>query len=82
MHTYIHTIAHQLCMSIIVAFYSNFQDKSKLVTSFLKVKGLVKQHIDSFNYFIEKDIKKVVEANKKVVCDADPSFYVKYVLLF
>lgn len=53
-------------------------DKSMLVTSFLKVKGLVKQHIDSFDYLIRKDIKKIVEANSKVICDADPSFYVKY----
>ncbi|XP_044750758.1 DNA-directed RNA polymerase III subunit RPC2 [Coccinella septempunctata] len=53
-------------------------DKSKLVTSFLRVKGLVKQHIDSFDYFITNDIKKIVQANSKVVCDADPSFYVKY----
>lgn len=45
-----------------------------------QVRGLVKQHIDSFNYFINHEIKKIVHAkgNEKVTCDADPNFYFKY----
>ncbi|XP_065222297.1 DNA-directed RNA polymerase III subunit RPC2 [Planococcus citri] len=54
------------------------EDKWKLVPSFLDVKGLVKQHIDSFNYFINVDIKKIVQSNDRVTCDVDPLFYVKY----
>ncbi|XP_063218109.1 DNA-directed RNA polymerase III subunit RPC2 [Bacillus rossius redtenbacheri] len=54
------------------------EEKWKLVPAFLKVKGLVKQHIDSFNYFINVEIKKIVKANEKVISDADPLFYVKY----
>ncbi|CAH1984880.1 unnamed protein product [Acanthoscelides obtectus] len=54
------------------------EEKWKLVPAFLKVKGLVKQHIDSFNYFINVEIKKIVEANNRVTCDADPIFYLKY----
>ncbi|XP_066601224.1 DNA-directed RNA polymerase III subunit RPC2 [Prorops nasuta] len=54
------------------------EDKWKLVPAFLKGKGLVKQHIDSFNYFINVEIKKIVQANEKVFSDADPLFYVKY----
>lgn len=42
------------------------QDKWKLVPAFLKVKGLVKQHIDSFNYFINEEIKHIVKANERV----------------
>lgn len=44
-----------------------------------QVRGLVKQHIDSFNYFINHEIKKIVHAkgNEKVTCDADPNFYFK-----
>jgi DNA-directed RNA polymerase III subunit RPC2 len=38
----------------------------------------VKQHIDSFNYFVNEDIKKIVQANNKVLSDADPCFYLKY----
>lgn len=53
------------------------QEKWKLVPAFLKVKGLVKQHIDSFNYFVGVEIKKIVKANEKVLTDADPLFYLK-----
>ncbi|XP_056630933.1 DNA-directed RNA polymerase III subunit RPC2 [Diorhabda sublineata] len=56
----------------------DIEEKWKLVPAFLKIRGLVKQHIDSFNYFIAVEIKKIVEANNKVVCDADPLFYIKY----
>ena len=54
------------------------QDKWKLLPAFLKVKGLVKQHIDSFNYFINVEIKKIVKANELVTSIADPNFYLKY----
>ncbi|CAH1388640.1 unnamed protein product [Nezara viridula] len=54
------------------------EDKWKLVPAFLKGKGLVKQHIDSFNYFINIEIKKIVKANEKILSDADPMFYLKY----
>lgn len=33
------------------------EDKWKLVPAFLRIRGLVKQHIDSFNYFINSEIK-------------------------
>ena len=46
--------------------------------AFLKTKGLVKQHVDSFNYFINVDLKKIVLANEKSVSFADPTFYLKY----
>src|SRR5690348_161342 len=45
------------------------KEKWKLVPAFLEAKGLVKQHIDSFNYFINVDIKKIVMSNARVVCD-------------
>ncbi|XP_064100061.1 DNA-directed RNA polymerase III subunit RPC2-like [Macrobrachium nipponense] len=54
------------------------EDKWKLVPAFLRVKGLVKQHIDSFNYFINVDIKNIVKANSKITSDVEPLFYVKY----
>ena len=44
-----------------------------------QVRGLVKQHIDSFNYFINAEIKKIVRAkgNERVTCDTDPNWYFK-----
>lgn len=42
-----------------------------------QVRGLVKQHIDSFDYFINHEIKKIVHAkgNEKVTCDTDPNWF-------
>ena len=39
------------------------RDKWNLLPAFLKVKGLVKQHIDSFNHFIEVELKKIIQLN-------------------
>lgn len=47
------------------------------MAAFLKGKGLVKQHVDSYNYFINKEIKNIVKANEKILSDEDPHFYVK-----
>lgn len=58
------------------------QEKWKLVPAFLQVKGLVKQHIDSFNYFINVDIKNIVSANERVLSDVDPMFYLKYLNVY
>jgi len=56
------------------------EDKWKLVPAFLQVRGLVQQHIDSFNYFIDTDLQKIVaaESNCVVVSDFNPDFYLKY----
>jgi DNA-directed RNA polymerase III subunit RPC2 len=51
------------------------EDKWLLLPAFLKAKGLVKQHIDSFNYFVDHDLKAIVRANSKVTSDVDPRFY-------
>ena len=62
----------------VAAPIKTLHDKWKLLPAFLKVRGLVKQHIDSFNYFISAEIKKIIKANEIVTSDADPSFYLKY----
>ncbi|ODQ63146.1 DNA-directed RNA polymerase III [Nadsonia fulvescens var. elongata DSM 6958] len=54
------------------------EDKWHLLPAFLKVKGLVKQHLDSFNYFVDVDLKKILAANQVVLSDVDPEFYLKY----
>jgi len=55
-----------------------YQDKWLLLPFFLQVKGLVKQHIDSFNYFVDTDIKNIVRANNRITSDVDPRFWLKY----
>ncbi|GKD57330.1 DNA-directed RNA polymerase III subunit 2, partial [Tanacetum coccineum] len=42
------------------------------------IRGLVKQHLDSFNYFVETDLKKIVRANDTVSSRFDPSVYLRY----
>ncbi|CAB4402484.1 unnamed protein product [Rhizophagus irregularis] len=54
------------------------EDKWQLLPAFLKVKGLVKQHIDSYNYFVETELKKIVRTNEMITSDVDPSFWLKY----
>ena len=54
------------------------KDKWNLLPAFLKVKGLVKQHIDSFNYFVEVEMKKIIAANRVILSDHDPDFFVRY----
>ncbi|KAJ4966765.1 hypothetical protein NE237_018614 [Protea cynaroides] len=53
-------------------------DKFQLLPEFLKVRGLVKQHLDSFNYFVNTEIKKIVRANDRITSLVDPSIYLKY----
>ena len=54
------------------------QDKWNLLPAFLKVKGLVKQHIDSFNYFVEVELKHIIKANQWIHSDIDDKFWFKY----
>ncbi|PPR83368.1 hypothetical protein GOBAR_AA37342 [Gossypium barbadense] len=53
-------------------------DKFQLLPEFLKVRGLVKQHLDSFNYFVNTGIKKVVSANDRIVSYIDPGIYLRF----
>eukprot|EP00854_Cymbomonas_tetramitiformis_P015153 gene15153-17925_t len=56
------------------------KDKYELLPAFLKMRGLVRQHIDSFNYLVNEEMKKIIHAksNEKVQCDSDPNFYLKF----
>ncbi|CRG95941.1 DNA-directed RNA polymerase III subunit, putative [Plasmodium gallinaceum] len=59
---------------------SNLNEKWKLLPAYLKVKGLVKQHIESYNYFIKREIKTIMNAttNKIIKSDIDEHFYVEF----
>jgi len=54
------------------------RDKWNLLPAFLKVKGLVKQHVDSYNHFVDVDLKKIIKANRYVRSDFDPKFLLEY----
>ncbi|KAI1639400.1 RNA polymerase Rpb2 [Biscogniauxia mediterranea] len=57
---------------------STVEDKNQLLPAFLKVKGLVKQHIDSYNFFVDHEIKEIVKANRTVRSDVDSSFWIEF----
>jgi len=56
------------------------EEKWKLLPHFLRMRGLMRQHIDSFNNFLKVEIKNIVAArsNHEVRSDADPKFYLRY----
>src|SRR4051794_40154531 len=57
---------------------ATLKEKYKLLPVYLKVRGLFKHHIDSYNYFIQEDLKQIVEANEYVRSESDPNFYLRY----
>ncbi|KAK3315011.1 hypothetical protein B0H66DRAFT_330563 [Apodospora peruviana] len=57
---------------------STKEDKFQLLPAFLKVKGLVKQHIDSYNFFINQDIKDIVKANRFIKSDQEEKFWLEF----
>ncbi|KAF2688659.1 beta and beta-prime subunits of DNA dependent RNA-polymerase [Lentithecium fluviatile CBS 122367] len=54
------------------------EDKWNLLPAFLKTKGLVKQHVDSYNHFVDVELKKMLKANRYVRSDTDPKFLLEY----
>ena len=50
------------------------RDKWNLLPAFLKVKGLVKQHIESFNHFVEVGLKKIIDAEPIITSATDQTF--------
>lgn len=55
-------------------------DKWRLVDLFLEYKGLVTQHIDSYNYFVTQGLKELMgaESNVLVTSEADPKWFLKF----
>lgn len=51
---------------------------SKIVENYFKTHDIAQHHINSFNSFITKGIKEIVNANDCVTSEVDPNWYVKY----
>lgn len=41
-------------------------EKWKMVPAFMQARGLVKQHISSFDFFINSELRTIVEANREI----------------
>ncbi|TVU33733.1 hypothetical protein EJB05_25566, partial [Eragrostis curvula] len=57
---------------------TNPVDKLPLLPAFLQTRGLVKEHINSFNYFVTKGIKNIVRANNRIQATHDPKIYLRH----
>jgi DNA-directed RNA polymerase III subunit RPC2 len=44
-------------------------EKWKLIPAFQRVRGLVKQHIASFDQFVNQELKKILAANAEIRSD-------------
>lgn len=58
------------------------QDKVQLLPAFLAVRGLVKQHLSSYDYLINRELEKIMQANERITCDTDPNFYLKFLNIY
>jgi DNA-directed RNA polymerase III subunit RPC2 len=56
------------------------EEKWKLLPYFIKTRGLMQQHIESFDAFVEKEIKNIVlaKSNVEIRSDQEESFYMRY----
>jgi len=57
-------------------------DKAKLLPALLRVRGLVKQHIESFDWLVNVELRKILMANRDVYCDSDPHFLLRYTNIY
>lgn len=55
------------------------KDKWQLLPAFLMTRGLVRQHLDSYNHFIHVELKEILKANEYIYCEADPNWFVQYI---
>lgn len=65
--------------------FLKLKDTDKLITSYLSFRGLQRQHIDSFNYFLQHKLKQIVLEsihNRRVTTDANPSFLLEYTNIY
>ncbi|KAJ8421826.1 hypothetical protein Cgig2_031344 [Carnegiea gigantea] len=69
---------HELDKQFLSAPIKSAVDKFKLIPEFLKVRGLVKEHLDSYNYFVNVGMKKIVRVNSEIRSLIDPEIYLRF----
>ncbi|CAI8607434.1 unnamed protein product [Vicia faba] len=53
------------------------REEISLVSEFLKDRGISKPHLDSFNQFVNVDLKKIVEDNGSIRLSKDNRFFLR-----
>ena len=58
----------------------DIDEKWRLLPEFLKVRGLVNQHIDSYDHFLSSELREIILAknNREIRSDYDPGFFFRY----
>ena len=58
----------------------SLRDKWRLLPHFLRLRSLLRQHIDSFDHFVNAELQQIVQApsNCEIKSDHDPKFYLRY----
>jgi DNA-directed RNA polymerase III subunit RPC2 len=58
----------------------SLKDKWRLLPHFLKLRSLMRQHVDSFDHFVNVDIKQIVQSPSacEIRSEHDPNFYLRY----
>lgn len=58
----------------------SLKDKWRVLPHFLSVRSLMRQHIDSFDYFVNTEMKEIVQSPSacEIRSDHDPKFYLRY----
>ncbi|KMS99526.1 hypothetical protein BVRB_1g022970 isoform C [Beta vulgaris subsp. vulgaris] len=69
---------HNLDKEFLSAPIKSTVDKFQLIPEFLKMRGLVKEHLDSYNYFMNTGIKKIVRVNSEIRSSVDREIYLKF----
>ena len=59
----------------------SLQAKWRLVPYFLQLRSLLRQHIDSFDYFVNNEMNEIVTqspSTREIKSDHDPNFFLRY----
>ncbi len=58
----------------------SLKDKWRVLPHFLQVRSLMRQHIDSFDYFVNIEMKEIVQSASacEIRSEHDPKFYLRY----
>ncbi len=58
----------------------SLKDKWRVLPHFLQVRSLMRQHIDSFDYFVNTEMKEIVQSPSacEIRSEHDPKFYLRY----
>ena len=57
----------------------SLREKWRMLPYFLALRGLLRQHIDSFNHFVHVEMKQIVQSpsNSEIRSEHDPKFYLR-----